>query len=497
MHKYIGITIGPIFDTIMDASSPAALWFASSLFSDAARRVCVEVKKVFPDAEIYSPYFGEDIRIDDGIGKFHDRVIFSTEYYENSKMQECILKVKREAATCFPERLVDSSTVEFLEQYVQMHFVELEEDQLEGRNCILALTPYLDALELMRSFPEDNMNNVIRKLFCGEETGGNIYIKQSPLFKRIKMDNNQLKKSKDGLWTIEDIACDHGKIKDAVKRKDYYAVVQADGDNMGKFLETLDRQAVTAFSGACLNYDEAACKEIGDFGGMTIYAGGDDLLFLAPIMNAKGEDIFELCVKIGTLFHDQIVAVDVLKNSPCVPTISFGIALQHKNFPLYEAFARGRELLSLAKRSTPQKDAMAVEVLKHSGKSIKVIVPNKEYGVLREVIQLGKEDEKTVHSVIYTLQKFQKLLFILDSKMKKCEIDEAAYEYAFMNLFDHMEQAHMEDYLKKICSTYQKYFVVGDTHICVPKSNVKDYLEVYIHLLLIKKFLVEKEGSEY
>lgn len=32
--KYIGITVGPIFDTIQDASTPAAMWFTSFLFSD-------------------------------------------------------------------------------------------------------------------------------------------------------------------------------------------------------------------------------------------------------------------------------------------------------------------------------------------------------------------------------------------------------------------------------------------------------------------------------
>ena len=40
--KYIGITIGPIFDTIQDASSPAAMWFTSFLFSDLTRRIYIK-----------------------------------------------------------------------------------------------------------------------------------------------------------------------------------------------------------------------------------------------------------------------------------------------------------------------------------------------------------------------------------------------------------------------------------------------------------------------
>lgn len=513
MCNYIGITIGPIFDTIMDASSPAALWFASSLFSDMSRRVCVEIKNTFSDAEIYSPYFADDIKMDDGVGKFHDRIIFSTEQYDRKKLQECIRKVKRETANCFSEALINADTKEFFEQYIQMPFVKLEEDEIEEKNSVLALSPYLDALELMRSFPADSSNNVIRKLFCGEETGGNVYIKQSPLFQGIEENSNQLKKDQNGLWTVEDIASDHGKIEEVLKRKDYYAVVQADGDNMGKFLAGLDHTAVTEFSKACLDYDKKVCEKVGNFGGMTIYAGGDDLLFLAPVVNRKGKNIFELCVKIGELFREQLESVDVLKNNSNIPTVSFGIALQYKNFPLYEAFARGRELLSLAK-STSQKDNMAIELLKHSGKSMKVIVPNKEYPVLEEVLPFEKEDEKTVHSVIYTLQKFQKLIFVLDSKLREKKINEDLYESAFMNLFDHMEQANLEKYLRKICHIYLKYFAAGNTKICVPKeleerldkavSGGKEernqdvsLLKVYLQLLLIKKFFVERQGEEH
>ena len=39
-RKYIGITIGPILQTLEEAGTPAALWFASSYFSDLTRRIC-------------------------------------------------------------------------------------------------------------------------------------------------------------------------------------------------------------------------------------------------------------------------------------------------------------------------------------------------------------------------------------------------------------------------------------------------------------------------
>ncbi|MDE7313793.1 MAG: hypothetical protein K2N87_19580 [Eubacterium sp.] len=509
MHRYVGITIGPIFDTILDASSPAALWFASSLFSDAARRTCIEVNHAFSDAVIYSPYFGQETqKTGDGIGKFHDRIIFSTQMYDCQKMQQLILKVKRDTAACFPEQLVNLQAVEFLERYLQIHYIVLEEAELQNQNCILALSPYLDLLELMKLFPKDHADNVIRKLLFGEEKSGNVYIKKSPLFQRIREDQNQLKKDQNGLWTIEDIACQRGKITEKLKRKDYYAVIAADGDNMGKFLQTLENHEVTEFSRGCLLYDGEACKEIGGFGGMTIYAGGDDLLFLSPVVNAEGKSVFELCAKIAKLFHDKIEAASSIQSRQYIPTVSFGIAVQHKKYPLYEALANARILLDLAKTGMPQKNNMAIEVLKHSGRSIRAIVPNPEHGVLREVLHLRdeKEKEKTVHSVIYTLQKFKKLIFILNQKARNQEIDACAYEHAFMNLFDHSEQDAAEGYFKAACHTYWKYFVIGHSKICVPQGlNTKKQdtaddadgcLKTFLNLLLLKKFLLEKEGGE-
>ena len=102
--KYIGITVGPIFDTIQDASTPASMWFTSFLFSDLTRRICVKLYDVFDSEEIiiYSPYYGNEVDIfEDGVGKFHDRILFSintddTIYEEKLKM--IINKAKTDTA---------------------------------------------------------------------------------------------------------------------------------------------------------------------------------------------------------------------------------------------------------------------------------------------------------------------------------------------------------------------------------------------------------------
>ena len=93
--KYIGITIGPIVDTMLDVSSPAATWFASFLFSDITRRLCKKIleEEEFKDTEIYSPYYSEEVDIyADGVGKYHDRILFSIEV-ETTKVEDCMHKI--------------------------------------------------------------------------------------------------------------------------------------------------------------------------------------------------------------------------------------------------------------------------------------------------------------------------------------------------------------------------------------------------------------------
>ncbi len=518
MPKFVGITIGPIFDTIMDASTPAALWFASSIFSDITRRICIGVEKNFENAKIYSPYYAKNIHIHDGVGKFHDRIIFSTEQYDHVKLKSLIKEVKTKTIDNFPKQFNNKNSVLFLEQYLQIHYVVLEKKDsekkdsekkdLEKKNCILALSPYLDTLELMRTFPEDDSKNIFRRLFLGEEEAGNIYIKQSKLFTNIESDKNQFKKNKECIWTISEISSDHEKITEKLKRKDYYALVKADGDGMGKFLETLENTIVTNFSEACLSYDEKVSEIIAKYGGMTIYAGGDDLLFLAPVINQKGDNIFDLCINIRKLFQEYIIKPESLKNSKPVPTVSFGITIQYKKYPLYEAVKKGEELLKLAKSCDKQKDKMAIYIQKHSGSNVTIIVPNINNNVLKEVLNPAiAENEKIVNSVIYTLEHFKHIIYVMNNKVHEGQMDAAAYEEAFMNLFDHLEQKVNENYFKGICSTYFKYFVNENDKIivpaddieseCNPKSKEEDKsLKTFLYLLWIKKFLLEKEGDK-
>ena len=97
-NKYIAVTIGPIFDTVNLASSPSALWAASYLFSMLSKNICQTLTDngVAKD-DIISPFFDpgdELLNKNDGVGLFHDRIIFSADHFSIEDFND---KIKDEA----------------------------------------------------------------------------------------------------------------------------------------------------------------------------------------------------------------------------------------------------------------------------------------------------------------------------------------------------------------------------------------------------------------
>lgn len=502
MSKYVGITVGPIYDTILEASTPAALWFASSMFSDITKRICKAVteEKCILNVKLLSPYFAPEIRENDGVGKYYDRIIFSFESLDEQILKNIIRIVKKETKNIFP-RFIQKDAEDFLESYLQIHYVILDSSKVQG-NIILELSRYLDMLELMRSFPKENTLNPIRKLFQGEDNNGNKYIKQCELFTQIKAESNQLKKNNDQIWRIEEIASCHGKASADFKKTYYYAVVKADGDNMGEFLKLLSDNEVTELSRCCMTYDEKAADLIGKFGGMTVYAGGDDLLFLAPLENAEGYTIFDLCQDIRVQFENTLKSTDSFAKKKILPTLSFGISMQYSKFPLYEAHKNSGKLLRQAKYETAAKNSMAIGLQKHSGRSFGVLVSNMDFKVFQQGLAIGKEmtkPEETLTSVIQTLETYHSLLRIMNREARAGQMSREQYECAFMNLFDNVEQKPAENYLKAVCAYYYDNFVVQSAKISLTADAQKsderfeeESLNVLLYILHIKKFFCEK-----
>jgi len=165
----------------------------------------------------------------------------------------------------------------------------------------------------------------------------------------------------------------------------HIAIVHADGDNIGAVLKKIGTTAegVKDFSKFLHTFAVAATKMIHNYGGTPIYIGGDDLFFLAPVArtheasNSEGKPldatILHLANSLDQLFQTTYRSFrknqPLLENIP-VPTLSFGINIEHTKSPLYEGIQHSREAMLFRaknKELNPDKHTIALRLSTHSG----------------------------------------------------------------------------------------------------------------------------------
>lgn len=468
MIKYIGITIGPIVETLMLAKTPAMIWYASYTFSQLTNEICKEVNESFQN-KIFSPHFNakESKKYYDGIGRFNDRVIIETDNFE--KVLACVTKAKN---TIIGKLILDAKKIcedkdadkfkAYLEHFFCIHYYEFQ--IANDENPILKSGKFLDVLEQMPSFNLTTESNPLLRIFKGNEYTQNAAIKKSCFLKEaIKQGQsfNLLEKDGKRFRSIESIAS-HGKIIEKIDEKndvktdkiiDYYAIVQADGDSMGDYIATLKGDEKKIFSQKCFEYTEKSAEIINNYGGMTVYAGGDDLLFIAPLKNKEGSmTIFDLCNEIRKKYEEVI-------KSDGKTTVSFGIAIRYVRFPLYEAFESSRSALFGVAKSNG-KNAIVIDFQKHSGQSSKLFIPFYEFEKFKKLFECLNDSDtaanEAVNSVIYILEKMSKMLETAMAIENK-ENSKKVIKNIFKNMFDAPAQKNSEKFIEKIAGLFCDY----------------------------------------
>lgn len=545
--NYIGITIGPIMDTLTSVSSPAGLWGVSYMFSYISRQICEKLlKKGIEKENFITPVFDlEENKIKkevDGVGLFPDRIIFRAPAGFEDKnlkdLKDLIESVKKSLGTSLSQSInmnnYEKKIIEFVNAYIQIHYVVLSEAEgnKDQKNCVLNISPYLDSIELNKTFPKNQTENYFLNLFEGDsEEERNSRIKRSFLMtdandsQILKVLNEGNNEKKIKIKTINEIACkDYSEEnKPVLKKHGYYAVVQADGDNIGKVLRTFtDDEEVKGFSKKCLTYVTESSKIIEEYEGVTLYAGGDDLLFLCPVENSKKKTIFDVCKKLSCKFNETFKdEIDTMKKRKAegdeeakLPSVSFGISIHHTKYPLYEALMEAQNLLFGVAKNTKNKNCMALELTKSSGQKLGLVIPNNESGEDTEVPndenfepildcflkvldtflgvnqEIGEKD-KVLHSVIYKTALFESLLTIA-AKEEGVKI-----ENLFNNIFDseiHLENTFIKvigELYKRICENDQGIEISGNKGIDHRKKEVV----VLEYLLRLAKFFTEKAGE--
>ena len=512
--KYVGITIGPIFKTIGEAISPAGLWFGSYFFSTVTKKLCEKLVKI-PKVKIFSPFYDSNSNQnpqEDGIGRYHDRILFLVD--DNTviegELPSIISAVKKEMAEKFGKFKTDKEIMHFVDNYLRIDFVIFDKETINetineiigksgkaGNNIAIILNDALDALELMAAGKGRTDMNLFAPFFAGKKDNRNCYIKGSELFTDTKLNSQLLTSYSDHaseLKSIEDIASSRKKEESsseevpdgevAPTRSEYYAVVNSDGDKVGTLLRALCRDVdiseqsdrINSFSSACLDYAGEAAKLVGDYGGMTIYAGGDDLLFIAPV-----HSIFALCQKLNILFIDTLSkSIKELKEEVKI-SLSFGVAVQYVKYPLYEALERARVQLYKAKESCGKRpngskisggNRLGIELVKHSGKTVQLMVENKKLEAIDNLIKYrATTNDQALESVLYNLQDTEIIFKLLFEKTAQDTFDFQEYKMRFLNNFNNPNQLSYHSYLDEIAKCFYDNYL-KEYHKPVTKVKV-------------------------
>ena len=558
---YIAITIGPILRTFGLTATPAALWASSYLFSFISKNIrngVIQHKECPVNPEMFIvPYVSQNNTIldrDDGLGLLHDHIIFQKpEGFNWQVLSKIIDSALEDANTRFAINDLD-----YLKQYITISAVEYE-----AENPIMGSSKMLDSLELATTFVPREDKNPILAFFTNDNTANETERKK----RNEQIKNQGIGNEKDGKlgihaasWQLLDrkgnvrdlgMIAQGGFLYSSMKKHCYYAVVRSDGDNMGKLISRLKTtNDFHVFSEACLTYCERVAGKVNEYQGMTVYAGGDDLLAILPCENSDGKNVFDFVREANQVFHSifldekqpiaqimQSINAQIEKenkekgkNTKTLPppSLTWGVTLCHRKYPLYEALEDSANLLFGAKR-LDYKDAVNLRLIKHSGQTSAVYIKNELltdengtfFSLLNDILarpakqaaapetadaqegQNAEEDKKEEEnddillSCLHTFHEARAVFRLADDQNT---------ENLFINMFDadaHENNRFLHDSLPRL---YRNYCLNGD--ICALDDDGKkvmlgekgnqtpDAPEALHYLLRILKFFVEKAGEK-
>jgi CRISPR-associated protein Cmr2 len=149
-----------------------------------------------------------------------------------------------------------------------------------------------------------------------------------------------------------------GLVKSADKGKPipFYAMLLMDGDNMGKLMGEFEEEKI---SKALSTFTKDVREIVRIRDGVTIYAGGDDVLAMLPMPEALrcALSLSQIYVK-----HFQEVIPEAKA------TISAGLVFSHYHIPLSTVMREAHHILDDVAKEQNGRGSIAVSVLKNSGK---------------------------------------------------------------------------------------------------------------------------------
>lgn len=465
MKKYTAINIGPILDTFAMAKKPRELWNASYMFSFLMECIIDELSGyniISPAVLDWSkPFFFE-------AGLYPDRVFIEGEINAKEAINKALAKFKAKTGVG--------------NDYVNVMSVSIEYNQPTG--AIKELNRLLDCLELyQRPVANNSLKNMTSLLYgknkeilyeyatCKSQftipslaeiathrLGYINLINWSEACRKLDSESESEAGEDTFYQSIKE------EFKDVYKSYyKYICVVQADGDNMGKIVSSLETSKVKTLSESLLMYGSDACKLIKLYGGLPIYAGGDDLLFIAPVISSidlnaaratvesflsndeeRGKspkspvtflDLFSKVLKVDSIgdnlvsIFDLLATIDELyrkvddkvgklgRPSDWHTSISYGLSISYYKYPLYEALKSAREMLFDKAKNVDGKNAIAWCLRKHSGSGFTgSFCKGTNINTIFSELLKTSVGETTVSAVAHKLRDNDRLLDIIRDK---------------------------------------------------------------------------------
>lgn len=368
----------------------------------------------------------------------------------------------------------------FVKDYFQINFIEKE--LAESDNAFLKLSGYLDSLEQYQK-PTPSGKNYLTQ-FLQKSNGSYLNIdafndRDFDLPSLPEIGTTELHNKYPNLQSFINTQEENQNLFEQIKvmtKEDlknyhkYIAIVHADGDYMGKVIETSSN--LQDVSQKLFDFANESHGLIKKYGGTTIYAGGDDLLFFAPVKNGK-QTIFDLLEDLSQCFDDKFDQA----------TLSFGLSISYHKFPLYEALEISRNLLFDNAKKEP-KNAISFKVIKHSGQTFSVTLHkgNAEiYTKFREL--LGSIDDQESGNF---LGSFHHKLYEQRLLIEAIATNRDRLTNYFKNNFN--ESGH---------DTYQPFFTqIGDFIYSVYNSNIPQKHELIYATLRFVKFIKGDSDNE-
>jgi CRISPR-associated protein Cmr2 len=134
----------------------------------------------------------------------------------------------------------------------------------------------------------------------------------------------------------------------------FYAMLLMDGDNMGKLMVDHESKSI---SKALSIFTKDVRNIVQEHNGVTIYAGGDDVLAMLPLTRAFNCSL-SLSEKYGASFGNVVPDA----------TISAGLVFSHYHIPLSSVMREAHHILDDVAKDQNGRGSIAVSVLKPSGK---------------------------------------------------------------------------------------------------------------------------------